>query len=57
MTKRRFRALYEAARAAAHPNGILACEDADISELAEALDRIIEECDAWAIDLGRLGDG
>jgi hypothetical protein len=38
MTKYRFRELYDAARVAAHPNGILACEDADISELADALD-------------------
>jgi hypothetical protein len=51
MTKSRLRELYENARAAAHPNGILACDDADISELAEALDQIIEECGAWEADL------
>jgi hypothetical protein len=51
MTKRRFRALYEAARVAAHPNGILACDDAGFGELADALRQIIDECDAWAIDM------
>ena len=51
MTPRRFHELYETARAAAHPKGILACDDADISELADALDQIIEECGAWEADL------
>lgn len=51
MTDDLFRQVYETARAAAHPNGMLACEDADISELADALDQIIEECDAWEGDL------
>ena len=51
MTECRFRELYETARAAAHPNGILAGDDADIGELADALDQIIEECSAWEADL------
>jgi len=51
MTECRFRELYETARAAAHPNGILADDDADISELADVLDQIIEGCDPWEADL------
>jgi hypothetical protein len=51
MTECRFRELYELARAAAHPNGVLACNEVDISDLAEALDKFVEECGAWEADL------
>jgi len=30
---------------------IFACDDADISGLADALDQIIEECDGWEAEL------
>jgi hypothetical protein len=60
MTKRRLRELYEAVRIAAHAAGILACEDGESRELADALDEFIEECDharearlvEWAMDNG-----
>lgn len=34
----------------AHPDSILACEDANIGDLVDVLDQIVEEC-AWVIDL------
>lgn len=45
MTKRRLRELYEIVRAAAHTAGILACDEGETAELADAQDQIIEECD------------
>jgi hypothetical protein len=60
MTRRRLRELYESVRSAAHSAGILACDDGESRELADALDQFIEECDhaweatlvEWAMDNG-----
>jgi hypothetical protein len=48
MTRRRLRELYEVVRSAAHTAGILASDEGESGELADALDEFIEECDdAW----------
>jgi hypothetical protein len=60
MTRLQLRKLYAVVRAAAHAGGILACEDGETRELADALDQFIEECDKpeearlveWAMENG-----
>jgi hypothetical protein len=58
MTQRRLRELYEVVRVAAHVAGIFTCDEGETSELADALDEFIEECDhGVGSEAGRMGNG